>query len=78
MVITVLKQTFQRSSPKELVYRDYINFDWLTFKRELEEKLNQQINEYKHFEEIFLEVLNMHAAIKRKLLRANHVICSNM
>ena len=73
MVITVLKQTFQRSSPNELVYRDYKNFDRLTFKRELEEKLNQQINEYKHFEQIFLEVLNTHAPIKRKLLIANHV-----
>ena len=73
MVITVLKQTFQRSSPKELVYRDYKNFDRLTFKREIEEKLNQQINEYKHFEQIFLEVLNTHAPIKKKLFRANHV-----
>ena len=73
MVITVLKRTFQRSSPKELVYRDYKNFDRLTFTRELEEKLNQQINKYKHFEQIFLEVLNAHAPIKRKLLRANHV-----
>ena len=45
MIMTVLKQTFQRSSPKELVYRDYTNFDRLTFKRELEKKLNQQINE---------------------------------
>ena len=44
MVITVLKQTLQRSSPKEFVYRDYKNFDRLTFKRELEEKLNLQIN----------------------------------
>ena len=50
MVITVSKQTFKRSSPTELVYRDNKNFDRLTFKRELEEKLNQQINEYKHFE----------------------------
>ena len=73
MVITVLKQTFQRSSPKELVYRDYKNFDRLTFKREVEEKRNQQINEYKYFGQIFLEVLNTHAPIKRKLLRANHV-----
>ena len=73
MVITVLKQTFQRSSPKELVYRDYKNFDRLTFKRELEEKLNQQINEYKRFKQILLEVLHTHAPIKKKLLRANHV-----
>ena len=68
MVITVLKQTFQRYSPKELVYRDYKNSDRLALKREPEEKLNQQINEYKHFEQTFLEVLNTHAPIKRKFL----------
>ena len=45
MIITVLKQTFQRSSPKELVCRDYTNSDRLTFKRELEKKLNQKIND---------------------------------
>ena len=50
LVITVSKQTFKRSSPTELVYRDNKNFDRVTFKRELEEKLNQQINKYKHFE----------------------------
>ena len=73
MVISVLKHTFHRSAPKELVYRDYKNFDRVIFKRELEDKLNQQINEYKHFEQIFLETLNVHAPIKKKLLRANHV-----
>ena len=66
------KTNFKKSSPKEHVYRDYKNFDRLTFKKGLEEKLNQQINEYKNFEQIFLEVVNTHAPIKRKLLRANH------
>ena len=58
---------------KELVYRDYKNFDRVIFKRELEDKLNQQINEYKHFEQIVLEILNIYAPIKKKLLNANHV-----
>ena len=53
MVITVLKQTFQRFSSNELVYRDYKNFEKLIYKRELEEKLNQQITEFKHFEQFF-------------------------
>ena len=53
-LLSVLKHTFHRSTPKELVYRDYKNFDRVIFKRELEDKLNQQINEYKHFEQIFL------------------------
>ena len=33
----VIKQAFQRSSLKELVYRDYKNFDRLTLKKGLEE-----------------------------------------
>ena len=73
MVVSVLKHTFHRSVSKQLVYRDHKNFDWVIFDRELEGKLNEQINEYKHFEEIFLEILNIHAPIKKKLLRANHV-----
>ena len=73
MVASVLKHNFHRSAPKELVYRDYKTFDRVIFKRELEDKLNQQVNEYKHFEQIFLEILNIHAPIKKKLLRANHV-----
>ena len=40
-IIAVSKQNFKRCSPKELVYRDYDNFDRLKFKRELEEKLSQ-------------------------------------
>ena len=35
--------------------------------------MNQQIDEYKHFKQIFLEVLNTHAPIKRKLLIANQI-----
>ena len=39
------------SAPEELIYRDYENFDMVIFERELEDKLHQQINEYKHFEQ---------------------------
>ena len=73
MVVSVLKHTFHRSAPEELVYRDYKNFDRVIFKREREDKLNQQINEYKHFEQLFLEIMNIQAPINVKLLRANHV-----
>ena len=72
MAVNVLKHTFDRSLPKELVCRDYKNLDRVIFKREQQDKLNQQINEYKYFEQIFLEILTIHAPIKKKLLRANH------
>ena len=35
MVISVLKHTFHRSAPKELVYRDYQNFDRVIFEKEI-------------------------------------------
>ena len=74
MAITVLKQMFQRSSSREFDYRDYKNYDRFAFKRELKKKLNQQINEYRHFQQIFLGVLNTQAPTKRKWLRANRVL----
>ena len=70
MVVSVLKYTFHRSAPNELVYRDWKNFNRVVFERELEDKLNEQINEHKHFKQIFLEILNFHALIKKKLVRA--------
>lgn len=42
MAVNVLKHTFDRSLPKELVCRDYKNFDKVISRRELEDKLNQQ------------------------------------
>ena len=68
-----MKHTFYRSVPKDPVYRDYKNFDRVVFQIELEDKLNQQINEYKHFKKMFLKMVNIHAPIKKKLLRDNHV-----
>ena len=57
MVASVLKHTFHRSAPKELVYKDYRHFDRVIFKGELADKPNQPIIEYKHFEQVFLEIL---------------------
>ena len=68
MVVSVLKHTFHKSAPKELVSRDYKNLDWVIFKKELEDNMKQQANGSKHFEQIFLEILNIHASIKKKLL----------
>ena len=46
MVVSILKHTLHTSAPIELVYRDCKNFDRVIFTRKLEDKLNQQINEY--------------------------------
>ena len=33
----------------------------------------QSIDKYERFEEEFLKVLNMHASLKKKFIKANHV-----
>ena len=56
-------------------YRDYQNYDSLLFHDELETILNN-VNQndvcYNIFENIFMEVLNKHAKVKTKYVRANN------
>ena len=73
MVITVTKMTFHKNPPKEIYYRDYKKFDQDLFREELAEKLYGYDSCYDIFEEIFINVLNKHAPLKKKFLRANHV-----
>ena len=73
MVITVTKMTFHKNPPKEIYYRDYKIFDQDLFREELAEKLYGCDTCYDIFEEIFINVLNKHAPLKKKFLRANHV-----
>ena len=72
LVVTVLKSTFQKAKPKELLYRDYKNFSQETFKSELNIELEKNgVSTYEVFEKIFLNILNKHAPIKKKYVRAN-------
>jgi hypothetical protein len=74
MVLTVLKTTFQKSKPREIIYRDYSKFDSELFKKELKESLEEKKTcEYKVFEEIFLKLLSLHAPTKKKVIRANNM-----
>ena len=72
MVITVMKMSFKKHSPRERHYRDYKYFDRTKFKNNLNEKLNEGTSNYESFETTFIEVLNKHAPLRKKFLRANH------
>ena len=72
MTVTVLKTTFKKIRPKKVTYRDYKKFNREVFEEELQMKLDSNIHKYSSFETIFLEVLNKHAPIKNKFIRANH------
>ena len=69
MVVTVLKTTFQKSKPREIIYRDYSKF-----RENLRESfIGNNTFDYNKFEEIFLRVLNAHAPVKKKVVRANNM-----
>ena len=73
MVLSVLKTTFRKNKAREIIYRDYSNFDSEIFKKKLKESLDEKkICEYKIFEEIFLQLLSLHAPTKKKVIRANN------
>ena len=74
LTITVLKQYFPKLKSKVVNYRDYRNFRNNEFRAELDnEMLKYDLGnmEYQHFLNIFIEVLNKHAPMKQKYLRAN-------
>ena len=71
---TVLKQYFPKPKPKIVSYRNYRNFRNDEFRVELNnEILKHDINniEYQYFLNVFIEILNKHAPMKTKYLRAN-------
>ena len=73
LVLTVLKTSITKSKPQKITYRDYNNFDSVRFKDELKYVLvKEKITSCIKFDEIFLQILNQHAPLKSKLLRANH------
>ena len=73
MVVTVMKTTFPKAEPKIIYYRDYKNFDLYNFRTDLRQELSKiSEKDYMHFEITFLKVLEQHAPMKKKVLRANN------
>ena len=67
-----MKMLFKKHSRLGRHYRDYKYFDRTKFKNNLNEKLSEGISNYESFETTFIEVLNKHAPLRKKLRRANH------
>ena len=72
IVLTVLKTTFVKSKPKEPSYRDYKYFNHECFEKDLKYALStfEKIS-YQEFDKTFIEILNKHAPMKKKLVRTN-------
>ena len=73
MILTVCKCTFVKAAPKIIRYRDYKKFNEEHFRTEFKNLLRStEIFDYTPFENIFLSVLEKHAPLKEKTVRANH------
>ena len=74
MVVTVLKTTFPKQGPTVINYRNYKKYNENVFKNDLQQEL-QRIDpsdlNYSSFETAFHRVLDKHAPIKKKYVRAN-------
>ena len=73
LVLTSLRLQYIQGNPKTKFYRDYKSFNFESFNNELNEllKSEKEIN-YSLFENIFLQVLNAHAPVKKKIQRFNN------
>ena len=71
MVYIILKTTFQKSEPKQLIYREFQNFYFESFKNDLLENMVTCDRSYDEIDRKFTAVLNKHAPKKKKWLRGN-------
>ena len=77
LAVSILKSYFKKEAPK-VIYRDYKYFDNEKFSNELENELSKigslTLN-YDIFKNVCMDVVNKHAPLKRKYIRANHAEC---
>ena len=74
LTLTVLKTTFRKRPPKVVMYRNYKNYSSFKFKEDLQFHLNDidliRISNDEYVS-LFMGILNKHAPIKKKCIRAN-------
>ena len=75
LTITIMKSSFQKQVPTAILYRDYKKFNHHVFRTELVRELYNPNNEhtnYSMFEEVVVKLLNHHAPLKKRFVRANN------
>ena len=75
MTISVLKTVLRNERHRTIIYRNYKKLDIINFRYDVEHTLNnipeESVN-YENFEKVIMEKLEKHAAMKRKIVRANN------
>ena len=66
---------FEKQPPQIVTYRNYKNYNQELFGKDIQIKLSEfdiKSIPYETFSNIFIDILNLHATLKKKYLRANH------
>ena len=74
MIVTVLKGGHVKRGPKIISYRDYNRFSAVDFRTHLIHMLSSELGgneDYGAFKAVVMTVLNEHAPVKKKYIRAN-------
>ena len=72
LIYSILKRTFKKEEPKQVIYRNYKHFQWEHFQNDLKSSLNNCNGNFDVYEKAFTSALNSHASKKVKVLRGNH------
>ena len=74
MTVSTMRTFFPKQAPIKIKYRSYKKFSQHDFNAELEYRLVklEDTADYKDFETNFVEILNKHAPMKTKFVRANN------
>ena len=76
LVLSVSKITFCKSKPKEIIYRNFKNFEEESFNQEPKNNLIYSSTEsYEIFEKVLLDTLNKHAPLKKKTVSKSCTVC---
>ena len=71
LISSMMKTTFEKEESKVLVYQNYKNFSFNSFKSELLSKFHHNNVTFTSFENNFVNVLNQQAPKKSKVFRGN-------
>ena len=73
LVLFVFKLHFSKAKAKEILYRRFRDFKEDNFNRNLQNRLSAEfVEEYAPFVKVFPDVLNKHAPLTKKGVRASH------
>ena len=75
LVLSIFKLHFSKVKAKEISYRNFGDFKEDNFNRDLQNRLSaESIEKYAPFEKVFLDILNKHAPLKKKVVLAYHAL----